>query len=124
MEKLTLPQKNRIDSLIKNNEFCDLITYLASFDDDRNLDTLKQSFDISKGYFWEKTNKKQNNKINDILGTANMLYFDLDCALQNFIESGNIDGLENVLHLGKLYGRYDAVKSITDFGKTNNHPSP
>lgn len=121
MRKLTQVQKREVDSIISRNDLCNLIIYLNSLNEERNLDTLKETFATGKRYFWKKLDKAQRKSINDIMGTANLLYLDLDGAAEHFIQSANVTALEQVRELGLLYGRYNAVKRISEYGALHNH---
>ncbi len=115
-EKLDSIQKRKVENLIKEDKLCDLVVYLSSINEERNADTLKHTYDYAKRFFWKKMKKKQRRNLQDIMATAHMLYLDLDRAAEHFIESENDIGLQQVLNLGMLYGRYDAVNAVCEYG--------
>lgn len=121
MEKLSKLQKRRIDAFIREDNLCDLVIYLNSLNNQRNLKTLQQSYEASKRYFWRRLKKQQKRQMDNIMGTAHMLFLDLDGAVNHFIDAQNPQALEQVLNLGLMYGRYKAVRSISEFGALNNH---
>ena len=119
--KLEKLEKRKVDELITKSDYCGLVCFLASMDSDkRTKESLEQGYEKAKGFLGSHV--KDKKRFHDVLGTAFILYLDLDNATEHFIESGNIQALENTMNLGLTYGRYDSVRKINDYGLIENIP--
>jgi len=113
-------EKETIDELLDSRKYLEIVQYVHSLFPVRNKDSLIESIELGKQYYWEKLSLKEKAIANDIFGTAFLLYYDFENAANYFIDSNNNVLLKNTLELAKLYGKADAIKNISSYGIMNN----